>query len=125
MNGGTSGGSPGSAKSTSGASGRPAALDRLLQPRLAQHVTVADRGEPGRRHLEHHRGFPRGDAGQVDQEGQAGGAAGQRGHAADPRTGTPVGHPLPHPVPQLSQQSLVGLAGGHHAHLYVLETTIF
>ena len=124
MNGGTSGGSPGSEKSTSGASGRPVALDRLLQPRLAQHVAVAKRGESGRRHLEHHRGLPRGDARQIDQEGQAGGAAGQRGHAADPRAGTPVGHPPPDPVPQLSQQCLVGLAAAITSPP-VPKTTIF
>ena len=33
--------------------------------------------------------------------------------------------PLRDPVTQLSQQRLVGLAGSHHAHPYVLETTIF
>jgi hypothetical protein len=91
--------------------GRP--LDRLLQPRLAQHVTVAFRGETRRRHLEHYRALPRGDAGQVHQEGEAGRAAGQRGHAGDPRAGTPAGHPLPHAVSQPSQQSLVSLTGGH------------
>jgi hypothetical protein len=100
-------------------------LDRLLQPRLAQHVTVADRGQPGRRDLEHDRGFPGRHPGQLDQEGQAGGAAGQRGQAGHPRAGTPVGDPPRHPVPQLSQQSVVGLAGGHHALSLIRETTIF
>ena len=45
MNGGTSGGSPGSENSTS--SGASGPLDRLLQPRLTEHVAVAERASPG------------------------------------------------------------------------------